>query len=125
MRLADVAEVTDASEDIRNNGLVNGKPGDPALRLACSRERTSSRRSTRVRAILPQLQADIPPTIALQVGSDRTTTIRASVHEVQFTLMLSRSGLVILVVFVFLRDVRTSMIPMRRGAGIADQHVRR
>ena len=64
----------------------------------------------RVRDLLPQLRAEIPPAIKLTVASDRTTTIRASVHEVQFTLAFS-IALVILVVFVFLRDVRTAIIP--------------
>ena len=63
----------------------------------------------RIRALLPQLQAEIPPTVDLTVALDRTTTIRASVHDVQFTLLLS-IGLVILVVFVFFRDVRSAMI---------------
>ena len=99
VRLADVAEVTDASEDIRNTGLVNGKP---AILLLVWRQPDANIIATvdRVRAILPQLQTEIPPTVNLLTVIDRTITIRASVHDVQFTLGLSIM-LVILVVFIF------------------------
>ena len=109
VRLADVAEVTDASEDIRNTGLVNGKP---AILLLVWRQPGANIIATvdRVRAILPQLQTEIPPTVNLLTVIDRTITIRASVHDVQFTLGLSIM-LVILVVFIFFRDVRTAIIP--------------
>src|SRR5262247_2943886 len=109
VRLADVADVVDASEDIRNTGLVNGKP---AILLLVWRQPGANIIATvdRVRAILPQLQADIPPTVALVNAVDRTMTIRASVHEVQRTLGLSVL-LVILVVFVFFRNPRTAIIP--------------
>jgi multidrug efflux pump len=109
VRLADVATVTDSVENVRNMGLVNG---NPAILLFVFRQPGANIIETvdRVRALLPQLQAEIPPTINLTVVLDRTTTIRASVHEVQFTLMLS-IGLVILVVFFFLRDPRTAIIP--------------
>ena len=109
VRLADVAEVTDASEDIRNTGLVNGKP---AILLLVWRQPDANIIATvdRVRAILPQLQTEIPPTVNLLTVIDRTITIRASVHDVQFTLGLSIM-LVILVVFIFFRDVRTAIIP--------------
>src|SRR5215471_11280098 len=109
VRLADVADVVDASEDIRNTGLVNGKP---AVFLPVWRQPGANIIATvdRVRAILPHLQSQIPPTVNLMVALDRTTTIRASVHDVQFTLGLSIL-LVILVVFVFFRTVRTAVIP--------------
>src|SRR5438874_4891141 len=109
VRLADVADVVDASEDIRNNGVVNGTP---AILLLVWRQPGANIIATvdRVRAILPQLQADIPPTVALVNAVDRTTTIRASVHDVQRTLALSIL-LVILVVFVFFRTMRTALIP--------------
>src|SRR6266446_1469118 len=109
VRLADVADVVDASEDIRNNGVVNGTP---AILLIVWRQPGANILATvdRVRALLPQLQADIPPTVHLLTANDRTTTIRVSVHEVQLTLGLSIL-LVILVVFVFFRTVRTAIIP--------------
>ena len=109
VRLADVATVTDSIEDLRNDGLVNGTP---AVLLIVWRQPGANIIDTvdRVRAIVPQLQAAIPPTVALAFALDRTTTIRAAVHDVQFTLGLSIL-LVILVVFVFLRSVRTAIIP--------------
>src|SRR5262247_1905561 len=109
VRLADVADVVDASEDIRNTGVVNGKP---AILLLVYRQPGANILDTvdRVRATLPQLQAVIPPTVALVDAVDRTTTIRASVHDVQRTLVLSIL-LVILVVFVFFRTVRIAIIP--------------
>ncbi|HEY4260298.1 MAG TPA: efflux RND transporter permease subunit, partial [Schlesneria sp.] len=61
-------------------------------------------------ALLPQLDAQIPAAMELEITSDRTATIRASLHDVQFTLLIS-VGLVILVVFVFLRDLRSTLIP--------------
>jgi multidrug efflux pump len=108
VRLSDVATVTDSVEDLRNDGLVNRKP---AVLIIVWRQPGANIINTvdRVRALLPQLQAEIPPTIDLSVALDRTTTIRASVHDVQFTLCLS-IVLVILVVFVFFRNVRTAMI---------------
>ena len=109
VRLSDVATVSDSVENVRNTGLVDGKP---AILLFVFRQPGANIIETvdRVRALLPQLQAEIPPTIDLTVALDRTTTIRASVHEVQFTLALSIL-LVILVVFFFLRDARTAIIP--------------
>ncbi|HXH13624.1 MAG TPA: multidrug efflux RND transporter permease subunit [Alphaproteobacteria bacterium] len=109
VRLADVAIVSRSVQDIRNLGLVNGKP---AILVFVFRQPGANIIDTvdRVRALLPQLRAEIPPTIDLTVALDRTTTIRASVHEVQFTLVLS-IGLVILVVLFFLRNVRTAIIP--------------
>ncbi len=109
VRLGDVATVTDAVEDLRNSGLVNGKP---AVLLIVWRQPAANIIATveRVRALLPQLQAELPPAIALSLALDRTTTIRASVHDVQFTMLLS-IGLVILVVLFFFRDVRTALIP--------------
>jgi multidrug efflux pump len=109
LRLSDVATVSKSVQDIRNMGLVNGKP---AILVFVFRQPGANIIATvdRVRALLPQLRAEIPPTIDLTVALDRTTTIRASVHEVQFTLVLS-IALVILVVLFFLRNVRTAIIP--------------
>ncbi|MGE3541274.1 MAG: multidrug efflux RND transporter permease subunit [Candidatus Tectimicrobiota bacterium] len=109
VRLSDIATVTDSVQDIRNGGLVNGKP---AVLLIVWRQPGANIINTvdRVRDLMPQLQAEIPPTINLAIFLDRTTTIRASVHDVQFTMCLS-IVLVILVVFFFFRDVRTALIP--------------
>jgi multidrug efflux pump len=108
VRLSDVATVTDSVEDLRNDGLVNRKP---SVLLIVWRQAGANIIDTvdRIRALLPQLRADIPPTVDLTVALDRTRTIRASVHDVQFTLLLS-IVLVILVVFVFFRNVRSAII---------------
>jgi len=109
VRLSDVASVTDSVEDIRTGGLSNGKP---AVLLVIFRQPGANIIDTvdRVRALVPQLQASIPPAIKLQTVIDATRTIRASVRDVEITLMVS-IALVILVVFVFLRNVRSTFIP--------------
>jgi multidrug efflux pump len=109
VRLSDVATVTDSVEDIRTGGLSNGKP---AVLIIVFRQPGANIIQTvdRVRALLPQLQASIPRTITLSVAIDATRTIRASVRDVQITLVIS-IVLVILVVFVFLRNIRSTFIP--------------
>jgi multidrug efflux pump len=109
VRLSDIANVTDSVENIFTGGSVNGKP---AISLVVFRQPGANIIETvdRVRGLLPSFQAQIPPTIRLGVSLDRTTTIRASVRDVQISLMISVS-LVILVVFIFLRSVRSTLIP--------------
>jgi multidrug efflux pump len=109
VRLQDVAEVTDSVEDVRHFGLCNGKP---SITVIIFRQPGANIIDTvdRIRAQLPQLEAQIPADIDLTVTMDRTTTIRGSVHEVQFSLVISIL-LVILVVFLFLRDLRSTLIP--------------
>ena len=109
VRLSDIAEVTDSVEDIRSGGLANGKP---AVLLIIFRQPGANVIATvdRIRAVLPQLQASISPAIDTRVVMDSTVTIRASVHDVEITLLISIL-LVILVVFVFLRDARSTFIP--------------
>jgi len=109
VRLADIASVTDSVEDVRSAGIYDGKP---AITIMVFRQPNANIIATvdRVRQLLPQLQAQIPADIRLAVAMDRTTTIRASLHDVEFTLMIS-IGLVLLVVFVFLRDLRATVIP--------------
>jgi multidrug efflux pump len=109
IRLQDIATVTDGVEDIFAKGLSDGKP---AVQIIIFRQPNANIIQTvdRVRALLPRLQAEIPAGIELAVALDRTTTIRASVEDVQFTLVIS-IGLVILVVFLFLRDLRATFIP--------------
>jgi multidrug efflux pump len=108
-RLGDVADVQDSVEDTRNLGLANGKP---AVLMIIFRQPGANIIETvdRVRELLPQLQASIPPSIHLEIVLDRTTTIRASVHDTELTLVVSII-LVILVVFAFLRTVRATVIP--------------
>ena len=109
VRLSDVASVTDSVESIRAAGLSNGKP---AVLLIIFRQPGANIIETvdRVRSLLPQLQAEIPPTVDLGVVIDATRTIRASVRDVQITLAVS-IALVILVVFIFLRSLRSTFIP--------------
>src|SRR5712692_3718738 len=99
VRLADVADVQDRVEDIHVVGLANGKPAANIIATV-----------DRVYAALPQLQASISPAIAMSVVLDRTTTVRASVHDIELTLIISVI-LVILVVFAFLRTLRATLIP--------------
>ena len=109
VRLGDVADVQDSVEDIHNTGLANGKP---AVLIIVFRQPGANIIATvdRVRAALPQLQLAISPAIDLSVVMDRTTTVRASVTDIERTLMISVI-LVILVVFAFLRTFRATIIP--------------
>jgi len=109
VRLGDVAEVQDSVEDAHIFGLSNGKP---AVIIIVFRQPGANIIQTvdNVLAILPQLQASISPAIQLAVVSDRTTTVRASLRDIEITLGISVL-LVILVEFVFLRTVRATVIP--------------
>ena len=109
VRLSDVAEVTDSVQDLRNAGSANGKPSVLAI---VYRQPNANIIGTvdRVREALPVLQASIPSAIDLAVVLDRTPTIRGSLRDVERTLMIAVL-LVILVVFVFLRNWRATMIP--------------
>ena len=109
VRLGDVATVQDSLEDIRHIGLSGGKP---AVLIIVFRQPGANIISTvdRVRATLPLLRSSISPSIDVSVVMDRTTTVRASVHDIEITLMISVI-LVILVVFAFLRTFRATIIP--------------
>jgi multidrug efflux pump len=109
VRLTDIGEVVDAPEDLRNAGYINGKP---SVLLVISRQPGANIIETvdKIRAALPQLKASIPQSINMKVALDQTQTIRASVRDVERTLVLSVL-LVILVVFVFLRNGRATLIP--------------
>jgi multidrug efflux pump len=109
VRLGDVATVTDSVEDIHNSGTSNGQP---AVILVIFRQPDANMIETvdRVRALLPQLQASIPPSIHLSVIIDRTYTIRSSIRDVEITLLISVT-LVVLVVFAFLRSPWATAIP--------------
>jgi multidrug efflux pump len=109
VRLSDLGNVFDSVEDVRNMGLANGKP---AVLIQTYRQPNANiiKTADLVRAVLPQFQASLPPTITLSVDNDRTTTIRASVIDAEETMAMSIS-LVILVVFVFLRNGWATFIP--------------
>jgi multidrug efflux pump len=109
VKLSDFAEVQDSVENIRAAGYVNGKPG---VLLIIFRQPGANIIDTvdRIRASIPALKASIPAAMDFTIMLDRTTTIRASVSDVERTLAVS-IGLVILVVFLFLRNVRATLIP--------------
>ncbi|MGA7399469.1 MAG: multidrug efflux RND transporter permease subunit [Candidatus Sulfotelmatobacter sp.] len=109
VRLSDVAEVQDSVADVHNLGLANGKPG---VLVVIFRQPGANVIETvdRVRALMPYLQSSISPAIKLEVVMDRTVTVRASVKDIETTLLIS-IVLVIMVVFVFLRTVRATVIP--------------
>ena len=109
VRLSDVAEVDDSVEDLRNAGLRNGKP---SVLVIIYRQPGANIIDTvdAVKAELPYLKASLPGDINITLASDRSTTIRASLLDTQSTLLIS-VGLVILVVFIFLRNARATLIP--------------
>ncbi|HTT41923.1 MAG TPA: efflux RND transporter permease subunit [Steroidobacteraceae bacterium] len=109
VRLNDVGEVLDSVENVRNLGLANGKP---AVLIILYRQPGANIIATvdRVRALLPALRASIPSDVELNVAIDRTTTIRASLHDVERTLVIAVT-LVVLVVFLFLRNGRATLVP--------------
>ncbi|MDQ7758772.1 efflux RND transporter permease subunit [Xanthomonas sontii] len=109
VRLSDVAKVVDGVE---NDQLAAWADGKPAVLLEVRRQPGANIVQTveQIRAILPQLQGVLPAGVHLDVFSDRTETIRASVHEVKFTLILT-IGLVVAVIFVFLRRLWATVIP--------------
>jgi len=109
VRLADIATVQDSVEDIHTAGLNNGKP---CVVVIINRQPGANIVGTdnRIRALFPLLKASIPASVDLGVAIDRTITIRASVQDIQITMLITMV-LVILVIFVFLKNVRTTMIP--------------
>ena len=109
IRLQDVADVIDGPENINTLGLFNG---EPAVIVLVTRQPSANVIETvdGVRALLPSLQAQLPGDVTLQVASDRTNSIRSSLHEIEFTLLISIL-LVVLVVSVFLRSARATVIP--------------
>ncbi len=109
VRMQDVGQVLDSVVDVRNYGMSNGKP---AILLILFKQPGANIIDAvdKVRALLPHLQASIPPAIQLQVVMDRTPTIRASLREVERALAIS-VGLVVMVVFLFLRNARAALIP--------------
>ena len=109
VKLSDVANVQDSTENVRAAGFVNGKP---SVLIIIFRQPGANIIDTvdRIRAALPALKASIPSAIDTEIVLDRTLTIRASVRDVERNLIISIS-LVILVVFLFLRSVRATLIP--------------
>jgi multidrug efflux pump len=108
-RLSDVAEVVDSVEDLRNAGSTNGQA---AVLLIIFRQPGANVIETvdRIKALVPFLQASLPGDTEITVTGDRTATIRTSLEDTERTLLIA-IGLVILVVFIFLRDLRATLIP--------------
>ena len=109
VRLSDIADVTDSVQNVRAAGYLNGKRG---VMIIISRQPGANiiQTNDNIRAQLPSIRASIPSGIDTTVVLDRTTTIRASVNDVERTLLISIC-LVIAVVFIFLRNGRVTLIP--------------
>ena len=109
IRLSDVAEVSNGVENTNTLGLFNG---EPAVIVLIRRQPDANVIATvdGVRALIPELQAQLPQDVALQVASDSTNSIRSSLREIEVTLLIS-IALVVLVVSAFLRSLRATFIP--------------
>jgi multidrug efflux pump len=109
VKLADVADVIDDAENVRQAAWMNETP---AVILNIQRQPGANTIEVvdRIRGLLPQLHASLPAAVNMEVLTDRTETIRASVEDVQIELMMT-IGLVVAVIFVFLRNVRATIIP--------------
>ena len=109
VHLSDVADVVDGVENLRQAAWMNVTP---AVILNIQRQPGANIIEVvdRIKALLPQLQDSLPASVNVKILTDRTTTIRASVEDVQHELMLT-VGLVVLVIFVFLRNVSATLIP--------------
>src|SRR5580704_9775545 len=109
VRLSDLGRVIDANEDVRNLGIVNGSP---MVQIQISRQPNANVVETvaRIKALMPQFEAQLPPTVRFKIASDRTITTRDSMRDAQRDMIIS-IGLVIVVVFVFLRSAWSTFIP--------------
>ncbi len=109
VRLSDVASIVDDVENLRQAAWINESP---AVIVNIQRQPGANIIAVvdRIKALLPQLQASLPSSISVKILTDRTNTIRASVADVQFELMLT-IGLVVLVIFLFLRNLSATIIP--------------
>ena len=122
VRLSDVANVTDSVQNVRSAGYLNGKPAIPIIIF---RQPGANIIQTveKIRSELPSIKASIPQGIDTTIVLDRTTTIRASVNDVERTLVISIC-LVVLVVFIFLRNPRATLIPAVAVPVSLDRHLR-
>jgi multidrug efflux pump len=109
VRLSDLGNVIDANEDVRNFGVING---DPMVQIQISRQPNANIIDTvaRIKALMPQFQAQLPPSVRFRIASDRTITTRDSLRDAQRNVIVS-IALVVLVVFVFLRSAWSTFIP--------------
>jgi multidrug efflux pump len=109
VRLSDLGRVVDGNEDIRNLGIVNG---NPMVQIQINRQPNANVVQTvaRIKKLMPGFEAQLPPTVRFKIASDRTITTRDSMHDAQRNVIVS-IGLVILVVFLFLRSGWSTFIP--------------
>ena len=109
VRLGDIATVVESAEDVR---LAAWKNNTPAVILNIQRQPGANviEVSDRVKALLPQIRQTLPESMEVTLLTDRTTTIRASVHDIEFEMMLA-VGLVVMVIFIFLRNLPATIIP--------------
>ncbi len=109
VRLSDLGRVVDGNEDVRNLGIVNG---NPMVQIQINRQPNANIVDTvaRIKALMPQFEAQLPPTVRFKIASDRTTTTRDSIRDGQRNMIIS-IGLVVLVVLIFLRNVWSTFIP--------------
>jgi multidrug efflux pump len=109
VRLSDLGRVIDANEDVRNFGMVNG---NPMVQIQINRQPNANIIDTvaRIKALMPQFQAQLPPTVRFKIASDRTITTHDSLRDAQRNVIVS-IALVVLVVFVFLRSAWSTFIP--------------
>jgi multidrug efflux pump len=109
VRLSDLGRVIDANEDVRNLGIVNG---NPMVQIQINRQPNANVVDTvaRIKALMPQFEAQLPPTVRFKIASDRTITTKDSIHDAQRNMIIS-IGLVIFVVFAFLRSGWSTFIP--------------
>jgi len=109
VRLSDLGRVIDANEDVRNFGMVNG---NPMVQIQINRQPNANIVDTvaRIKALMPQFNAQLPPTVRFRIASDRTITTRDSLRDAQRNVIVS-IGLVVLVVFIFLRSGWSTFIP--------------
>jgi multidrug efflux pump len=110
VRLSDVGDIIDSVENVRTLGLSNGKP---AVMMIVYRQAGANivQMVDRVKELMPQLRASVSPAIDITLAVDRSKTIRASLRDVEITLLIT-VALVILVVFAFLRDARATLVPV-------------
>jgi multidrug efflux pump len=109
VKLSDVANIADGTENVRQSAWMNSVP---AVILNVQRQPGANIISVvdRVKELLPQLTANLPSSVKLTILTDRTNTIRASVHDVQFEMLLT-VALVVMVIFLFLRNIPATIIP--------------
>jgi multidrug efflux pump subunit AcrB len=109
VRLSDIAKVSEGIEDLRNSAYADGKT---AVTMGVGRQPGANIIETvdQIIALLPELRASIPPTVTIGTNFNRTTTIRASVKDIEFTMLLT-VALVVMVIFLFLRNAWATIIP--------------